>query len=203
MRDIVYEGRKNINNITRSASLFTYKNIFSLLLSVYSIIFAMQYPLEPNQVSLGSAFTIGIPAFLLTFEENQKKQQNGNFLRKVFKNSLPAAITSFLAIVAMVRFSVLFNVGGQEITTACSYLFFTGGFLILYKIIRPLNKYRLCVMALCILGILLTINVMPDFFAIKAISERAAALVTLFAIAEFSVIRWVTLILDKIETRYR
>ena len=199
MRNIVYEGRKNINNITRSASLFTYKNIFSLLLSIYSIIFAMQYPLEPNQVSLGSAFTIGIPAFLLTFEENQKKQQNGNFMRKVFTNSLPAAITSFLSIVAMVKFSDLFNVGVKEITTACSYLFFTGGFLILYKIIRPLNKYRTSVMFLCILGIILTINIMPNFFAIKEISERSAILVTLFAIAEFSVIRWVTLILDKYE----
>ena len=73
MRNIVYEGRKNINNITRSASLFTYKNIFSLLLSIYAIIFTIAYPLEPNQVSLGSAFTIGIPAFFLTFEENQKK----------------------------------------------------------------------------------------------------------------------------------
>lgn len=199
MRNIVYEGRKNINNVTRSASLFTYKNIFSLLLSIYSIIFAMQYPLEPNQVSLGSAFTIGIPAFLLTFEENQKKQQNGNFMRKVFTNSLPAAITSFLAIVAMVKFSDLFNVGVKEITTACSYLFFTGGFLILYKIIRPLNKYRTSVMFLCILGIILTINIMPNFFAIKEISERSAILVTLFAIAEFSVIRWITLILDKYE----
>lgn len=199
MRNIVYEGRKNINNITRSASLFTYKNIFSLLLSIYSIIFAMQYPLEPNQVSLGSTFTIGIPAFLLTFEENQKKQQNGNFMRKVFTNSLPAAITSFLSIVAMVKFSDLFNVGVKEITTACSYLFFTGGFLILYKIIRPLNKYRTSVMFLCILGIILTINIMPNFFAIKEISERSAILVTLFAIAEFSVIRWVTLILDKYE----
>ena len=197
MRNIVYEGRKNINNITRSASLFTYKNIFSVLLSIYSIIFAMQYPLEPNQVSLGSAFTIGIPAFLLTFEENQKKQQNGNFMRKVFTNSLPAAITSFLAIVAMVRFSDLFNVGIKEITTACSYLFFTGGFLILYKIIRPLNKYRTSVMFLCILGIILTINIIPNFFAIKEISERSEILVTLFAIAEFSVIRWITLILDK------
>ena len=107
MRNIVYEGRKNINNITRSASLFTYKNIFSLLLSVYSIIFAMQYPLQPNQVSLGSAFTIGIPGFLLTFEENQKKQQNGNFIKRVFMNSLPAAITSFIAIVFLVKLSVL------------------------------------------------------------------------------------------------
>ncbi len=75
MRDIVYEGRKNINNITRSASLFTYKNIFSLLLSVYSIIFAMQYPLEPNQVSLGklistfliSDFATPIAKFITNF----------------------------------------------------------------------------------------------------------------------------------------
>ena len=97
----------------------------------------------------------------------------------------------------MVRFSDLFNVGIKEITTACSYLFFTGGFLILYKIIRPLNKYRTSVMFLCILGIILTINIIPNFFAIKEISERSAILVTLFAIAEFSVIRWITLILDK------
>ena len=90
----------------------------------------MQYPLQPNQVSLGSAFTIGIPGFLLTFEENQKKQQNGNFIKRVFMNSLPAAITSFIAIVFLVKLSVLFNVNREEIATACSYLFFTGGFLI-------------------------------------------------------------------------
>ena len=58
-------------------------------------------------------------------------------------------------------------------------------------------------MVLCILGIILTINTMPNFFAIKAISERAAALVTLFAIAEFSVIRWITLLLDKFEKNNR
>lgn len=199
MRNIVYEGRKNINNITRSASLFTYKNIFSLLLSVYSIIFAIQYPLQPNQVSLGSAFTIGIPGFLLTFEENQKKQQNGNFIKRVFMNSLPAAITSFIAIVFLVKLSVLFNVNREEIATACSYLFFTGGFLILYKIIKPINKYRIGVISLCILGIILTINIIPGFFAIREISTRATILVILCAIAEFFVIRWISLILNKIE----
>ena len=115
----------------------------------------MQYPLQPNQVSLGSAFTIGIPGFLLTFEENQKKQQNGNFIKRVFMNSLPAAITSFIAIVFLVKLSVLFNVNREEIATACSYLFFTGGFLILYKIIKPINKYRIGVISLCILGIIL------------------------------------------------
>lgn len=201
MRNIVYEGRKNINNITRSASLFTYKNIFSLMLSVYSIIFAMHYPLQPNQVSLGSAFTIGIPGFLLTFEENQRKQQNGNFMKRVFMNSFPAAITSFLAIVFMVKLSFLFNVQKEEIATACSYLFFTGGFLILYKIIKPLNKYRIGVILLCILGIILTINIIPSFFAIREISTHTTIFVILCAIAEFFVIKWISLILDKIENK--
>ena len=85
---------------------------------------------------------------------------------------------------------------------AYTFMFFTGGFLILYKIIRPLNKYRASVMALCILGILLTINIMPNFFAIKEISGRATALVTLFAIAEFALIRWITLILEKLISQY-
>lgn len=123
MRNIVYEGRKNINNITRSASLFTYKNIFSLLLSIYAIISTIAYPLEPNQVSLGSAFTIGIPAFFLTFEENQKKQQNDEFWKNIFLKSLPSAIISFLAIVCMVKCSVIFDINSNDLTTACSYLF--------------------------------------------------------------------------------
>ncbi len=127
MQNIVYEGRKNINNITRSATLFIYKNIFSFLLAVYSIFFATTYPLEPTQVSLGAAFTIGIPAFLLTFEENQKKQ-TGSFIKQVLSTSIPAAITPFVAIVCMVNFSNLFGVSSKDISTACSYLFFVGDF---------------------------------------------------------------------------
>ena len=189
MRNIVYEGRKNINNITRSASLFTYKNIFSLLLSIYAIIFTIAYPLEPNQVSLGSAFTIGIPAFFLTFEENQKKQQNDEFWKNIFLKSLPSAIISFLAIVCMVKCSVIFDINSNDLTTACSYLFFTGGFIILYKCAKPLNKYRTIVFIGCILGMIITINMIPDFFSIRSISLKAAILVIVFALLEVFVAR--------------
>lgn len=197
MQNIVYEGRKNINNITRSATLFIYKNIFSFLLAVYSIIFATTYPLEPTQVSLGAAFTIGIPAFLLTFEENQKKQ-TGSFIKQVLSTSIPAAITPFVAIVCMVNFSNLFGVSSKDISTACSYLFFVGGFLILYKIIKPMNVYRFIVMILCIAGMIATIHIIPDFFAISSISTKSIVLVVLFAIAEFSVMRWIYLFIDKV-----
>ena len=197
MRNIVYEGRKNINNITRSASLFTYKNIFSLLLSIYAIIFTIAYPLEPNQVSLGSAFTIGIPAFFLTFEENQKKQQNDEFWKNIFLKSFPSAIISFLAIVCMVKCSVIFDVNSNDLTTACSYLFFTGGFIILYKCAKPLNKYRTIVFIGCILGMIITINMIPEFFSIRSISLKASILVTMFALFEIIVARETLLLFNK------
>ena len=199
MRNIVYEGRKNINNITRSASLFTYKNIFSLLLSIYAIISTIAYPLEPNQVSLGSAFTIGIPAFFLTFEENQKKQQNDEFWKNIFLKSLPSAIISFLAIVCMVKCSVIFDINSNDLTTACSYLFFTGGFIILYKCAKPLNKYRTIVFIGCILGMIITINMIPEFFSIRSISLKASILVTMFALFEIIVARETLLLFNKVK----
>ena len=197
MRNIVYEGRKNINNITRSASLFTYKNLFSLLLSIYAIISTIAYPLEPNQVSLGSAFTIGIPAFFLTFEENQKKQQNDEFWKNIFLKSLPSAIISFLAIVCMVKCAVIFDINSNDLTTACSYLFFTGGFIILYKCAKPLNKYRTMVFIGCILGMIITINTIPEFFNIKTISLKASILVTMFVLFEIIVARETLLLFNK------
>lgn len=199
MRNIVYEGRKNINNITRSASLFTYKNIFSLLLSIYAIIFTIAYPLEPNQVSLGSAFTIGIPAFFLTFEENQKKQQNDEFWKNIFLKSLPSAIISFLAIVCMVKCSVIFDINSNDLTTACSYLFFTGGFIILYKCAKPLNKYRTIVFIGCILGMIITINMIPEFFSIRSISLKAAILVIVFALLEVFVAKETLLLFNNVK----
>ena len=202
MRNIVYEGRKNINNITRSASLFTYKNIFSLLLSIYAIIFTIAYPLEPNQVSLGSAFTIGIPAFFLTFEENQKKQQNDEFWKNIFLKSLPSAIISFLAIVCMVKCSVIFDINSNDLTTACSYLFFTGGFIILYKCAKPLNKYRTIVFIGCILGMIITINMIPEFFSIRSISLKAAILVIVFALLEVFVARETLLLFNNVKVLF-
>ena len=199
MRNIVYEGRKNINNITRSASLFTYKNIFSLLLSIYAIIFTIAYPLEPNQVSLGSAFTIGIPAFFLTFEENQKKQQNDEFWKNIILKSLPSAIISFLAIVCMVKCSVIFDINSNDLTTACSYLFFTGGFIILYKCAKPLNKYRTIVFIGCILGMIITINMIPEFFSIRSISLKAAILVIVFALLEVFVAKETLLLFNNVK----
>ena len=87
MPEVVLEGRRVVNNIQRSASLFLVKNIFSFLLSLVSFVFMFTYPLEPSQISLISMFTIGVPAFFLALEPN-KNIIKGHFLTNVFLKAL-------------------------------------------------------------------------------------------------------------------
>ena len=103
MPDLVYEGRRVVNNIERSASLFLVKNIFSLLLSVLSAVFMFTYPLEPAQISFVSMFTIGIPGFLLALEPN-KHRIKGDFLKNVLIKALPGGLTDVIAVFAIVMF---------------------------------------------------------------------------------------------------
>lgn len=197
MKEIVSEGRRDINNITRSASLFLYKNIFSLLLAVFSIILAMSYPLRPNQVSLISGFNIGIPAFLLALEPNEKKQE-WSFIKHTLFNALPAALTSFFAIAVMVFFGQLFNISEEDIGTASMYLLSVIGFMIIWQIIKPLNKWRVFVFVICIVGFILCASFFDKLFDIENISAQAAALCTVFAIAELTIMRWLTILFERI-----
>ena len=82
MPEVVLEGRRVVNNIQRSASLFLVKNIFSFLLAIFSAVFMITYPLEPSQVSLISMYTIGIPAFFLALQPNRDIIK-GHFLTNV------------------------------------------------------------------------------------------------------------------------
>ena len=97
----------------------------------------------------------------------------------------------------MVKCSVIFDINSNDLTTACSYLFFTGGFIILYKCAKPLNKYRTIVFIGCILGMIITINMIPEFFSIRSISLKAAILVIVFALLEVFVARETLLLFNK------
>lgn len=200
MKSIVSEGRRDVNNITRTASLFLYKNIFSLLLGIFSVINLDVYPITPSQISLVSLFNIGIPAFLLTLEPNETKQR-GKFIVETLTRAFPAAFTSFFVIIALVSFSNLFSISSEDISTSSTYLLSVGGFIILWSLIRPTSKYRNAVMALCISGFLLCLFVFPDWFDINAVSDRAWVLCMLFAVCETSIIRWVSFVTQKIRRK--
>ncbi|MBQ9002752.1 MAG: HAD-IC family P-type ATPase, partial [Eggerthellaceae bacterium] len=187
MRQIVGEGRRDINNITRSATLFLYKNLFSLAMALFAIFGAFAYPLTPNQVSLVSLFNIGLPAFLLTFEPNEAKQE-GTFMATVLMRSIPAALTTFIAIADMILFAELFDISQADVSTASTYLLSTVGFIILVGLIQPPNRYRVGVLVLCIVGLFVAGTLLWSLFDIFEMSPRALVLCIVFALAEIGVL---------------
>ena len=200
MPQIVNEGRKIINNVERSATLFLVKNIFSLLLSVFSIINVLVYPLQPSQISLISMFNIGIPAFFLALEPNNRRIE-GNFLRKVVFNAMPAALTDFFAIAALVVFGSTFKVAEVDISVAATFLLAIVGFMILLRISTPMNRYHWAVISGCIVGLCFFAYFFSWLFSIQHISTECIMLFVLFAIATEPAMRYLGWLFDLIENK--
>lgn len=201
MPQVVLEGRRVVNNIQRSASLFLVKNIFSFLLSLLSVVFMFTYPLEPSQVSLISMFTIGIPAFFLALEPN-KNIIKGRFLTNVFLKALPAALTDAIAVGALVIFGETFGVNTTDISTAATMLLAIVGFMILYTISAPMNKLRIAIFAGSIAGLLFCSFYLNDLFAITGMSTKCIMLFIVFAIATEPVLRYLTRLVEKLRIYY-
>lgn len=197
MPSVVMEGRRVVNNIERSASLFLVKNIFSFLLSLFSICFMINYPLEPSQISLISMFTIGVPAFFLALQPNKNIIQ-GHFLSNVLIKALPAGITDFLVVGALVVFGQVFEVGETDISTACTMLLTIVGFVILYNISKPMNALRWCVWGGCIVGLLGCSIYLGDLFAMRGMSTKCIMLFVVFAIITEPALRYSTILIEKI-----
>ena len=201
MPQVVLEGRRVVNNIQRSASLFLVKNIFSFLLSLISLVFMFTYPLAPSQISLISMFTIGIPAFFLALEPN-KNIIKGHFLTNVFLKALPAAVTDALAVGALVIFGRTFGVNSTDISTAATMLLAIVGFMILYKISAPMNKIRAGILIGCIVGLLFCSIFLNDLFAITGMTTECVMLFVVFAIATEPVLRYLTVLVGKLRFYY-
>ena len=201
MPEVVLEGRRVVNNIQRSASLFLVKNIFSFLLSVASVVFMFTYPLEPSQVSLISMFTIGVPAFFLALEPN-KNMIKGHFLTNVLLKALPAALTDALAVAALVIFGRTFDVSSTDISTAATMLLAIVGFMILFKISAPMNKIRFSIVSGCIAGLLFCSIFLKDLFAITSMTKECIMLFVVFAIATEPVLRYLTTLVEKVKYYY-
>ncbi len=189
MPSVVLEGRRVVNNIQRSASLFLVKNIFSLLLAVFSMVFMFSYPLEPSQISLISVFTIGIPSFVLALEPNHSRIR-GKFLTNVFLKALPAGLTDFIVVAGLVVFCNEFQVDAHCISTSCTILLAIVGFMILYKIAQPMTKLHWALLAAMILGWLFCMLFVGKIFSITDITRQCAMLMIVFAIITEPLLRY-------------
>ena len=197
MPSVVMEGRRVVNNIQRSASLFLVKNIFSILLSMFSMLTLIVYPLEAAQISLISTFTIGFPAFFIAMEPN-KERIEGHFLPNVIKRALPAGITDAVIVGALVVFGQTFGVGEDDIATAATMLLAIVGFMILFRLSRPMTKMRFAVWLVSIALVIGCAVFIPGFFALTGMSTKCIMLFVVFAIITEPMMRYLTLLIEKI-----
>lgn len=202
MPEIVFEGRRVVNNVQRSASLFLVKNIFSLLLTIFSTVLMISYPLMPSQVSLISMFTIGIPGFLLALEPN-KSRIKGHFLGNVLLKALPAGLTDFFAVSALVICGHVFNIPSTDIATASTLLIAVVGFMIMIKISHPFNKFKYGILALNIFGLIFCGLFLDSLFAMSDMSNICILLTIVFGFAAESMFRYITIFVEFIQNRMR
>lgn len=201
MPDVVYEGRRVVNNIQRSASLFLVKNIFSLLLSLFSVILMVTYPLEPAQVSLISMFTIGVPGFLLALEQN-KDRIKGRFITNVMLKALPGGLTDVIAVGALVVCGEVFCISDASIGTIATLVLSVVGFMILFKISEPLNGMKYAVIIGNIAGLVFSGFFLKKLFALTDLSNICILLMIVFGFAAESMFRNLTLLVEKLRGSY-
>lgn len=141
MPHIVNQGRRVVNNIRSAASMFLIKTIFSVLLSLITIFFGDAYPFEPIQMSLISACAVGIPTFLLTQENNYNKIDH-TFLRHVFMNAFPAAVTITGCVFTIMLICQDVYHSNVMLNTACVLVTGWNYMSALRTVYSPLNTYR-------------------------------------------------------------
>jgi len=138
---VVQEGRRSINNLQRSSSLFLQKTIFSALIGVLFIFINYTYPFEPIQQTLISSLTIGVPSFILALEPNRDRLR-GKFIFNVLKMCIPAALTMTANIVLLCALSGPLGLAPQEMSTLAVILTSLTGFIMLFKVCTPFNSLR-------------------------------------------------------------
>ena len=161
--EIINEGRKTINNIERSASLFLTKTVYATLLAILFIFLKADYPFEPIQLSLISAITIGIPAFVLALEPNNNII-TGNFFLNILKRSLPGGLTIVINILSIILISKIFNLNSEVISTMAVILVAITGFILLFKTCQKFNKLRISLFIFLIILFLSCIIGLPKLF---------------------------------------
>lgn len=169
MPDVVTEGRRVVNNIQRTASLYLVKNIFSLLTAVFSVLFVMDYPMEPPQVSLVAMFTIGAPSFFLALEPNRSRI-TGKFLPNVLKRALPAGIADFILVAGWAGIAGRISLARGPMSTIAAMLLALVGFGMLIYTARPMNRWHVVLVAAMLAGMIGCMLFIPWFFGITPLS---------------------------------
>jgi ATPase, P-type (transporting), HAD superfamily, subfamily IC len=200
MPKVVAEGRRVINNIERTASLFLVKNMFSLLLALLSLFVSFSYPILPAQLSLVSTFTIGIPAFFLSLQPNTGMVK-GKFLRNVLYRSIPAAVTNTFVVGGVLLFAYAFEIPSIQMSTVATLVVGVVGIIMLFRVCQPLNPLRIIIWASVTVIFILSAIVLGDVFtlSLSSLTLGCYLIFTVFAMLTYPIMNSVSIGLDKLK----
>lgn len=157
--DIIAEGRRSINNLQRSSTLFLVKTVFAVILAVIFCFVNYKYPYQPIQMSLISGICIGIPSFVLALERNTERVTPG-FLKKVFYIALPGGMMMASNVLVCVILAVIFHINQEQVSALSTYMGALVFAVILFKICYPFNLLRAvlcsCLAALFVIAVTVT-----------------------------------------------
>ena len=199
---ILEEGRRTINNVERSASLFLTKTIYATLLAIIFLFVPMNYPFQPIQLSLISTINIGIPALLLALEPN-KNRINGNFFLNVLKKSIPGGLTIVINVISVMIVSKIFNLSDGIISTMSVILVTITGFILLYKICCKFNILRAIMYIVLIISFLSCIIGLPKLFELVLLKPIYIAFIALLTILDIGLFNFITDICEKKIFKYK
>ena len=172
MPNIVYEGRRVINNVQSSASLYLMKTFFTMIFSLISLAYMESYPFQLNQMILLETFVIGFPSFFLSLQANDKKVE-GRFITYVIDKSIPSAI---LMVVSVLLVEIFKSAGPgsneQLIITMEAFVLTFAGLISLFSICKPLNLYRSILFGLVfsVIGCVFIITIINGFNILEYVS---------------------------------
>ena len=198
---IVREGRRTINNIERSATLFLAKTGYAFFLAVIFMFVNFNYPFQPIQLTLTNFFTIGVPSFILALEPNNNRIK-GNFLINVFSRSLPTSLTIVLNIVVIAVLGNFFLLNDVQISTLCVIMTGFTGFLLLFKICFPLNRLRLSLIIILILGFIGTLIGFREFFALTVLNLKMFIFILILVFISLTIFSIMSILVDKLIKKY-
>lgn len=186
MPGVVAEGRRTINNLERSSSLYLVKTIYSVILSLFFVFFNGVYPFEPIQQSLIGALAVALPSFLLALQPN-KNIIKGNFTFNIIARAIPAAVCITLNIILLSVFKNMLGLSSGEFSTISVYLTALSSMLLVLRLSYPFNTLRYVMLFLSTAGLLVAFIFFGSFFSLVALDASAVIVFICFALGTIAV----------------
>ena len=201
MPKVVAEGRRTINNIQRSASLFLVKTIYSTILALMFLIMGDSYPFIPIQLSLISVVTIGIPSFILALEPNKEKIQ-GHFMQNVIAKAIPTGLTVAINIFAINSLHERGIIPTSYYSSLCVISTGICGIILLFTLAKtrkseesklPFSIFRLSLVIILTIIFILGLTILDGLFNIAPLEPMLKIIIRLLVISmiNFIILSWV------------